>query len=225
MSFTVCGSNKRHERAERQRRPRRDRTVERAARRDDGEHRGAPQRRRRRADGRDVGSRDAERRPSRPGTRHAERLEHEQHGSGDDRDVQAGNREDVNEAGRGKAIARVRRDRAHVGDEQCADQRRVGSEERVDARARAEPPCLQARTPRSPAARRRRTAPPSGRRASRTRSIRCDTQRSSRIRTSCATNAPVAAISAHAAGGTNAAPRERRGGRAGRRTGQATRRR
>ena len=62
---------------------------------------------------------------------------------GDDPDVQAGNRENVRQPGRGKSVAQFRRQLAPIGDEQRADERRVVPKGTIDRPARRRSPSPQ----------------------------------------------------------------------------------
>ena len=136
-SSTVRGTTSGAARAEREDRPRRRRPLaqpaRRAARRASRRRarpeaaRRSPRRRR----GAAASDADARRRARQP-QRGAEQLERER----DDPDVQPRHAEHVHQPRVGVAVALRRVDRAHVRDDERADERRVRREDAIDARAR-----------------------------------------------------------------------------------------
>ena len=100
------------------------------------QHRGGAHRGHRRANHRDVGDDDDDRGNRRALPRYTGELEPERQRDGDEANVEPGNRKDVRESGRGKAIAHFGREIAAVGDEQCAHERSVAAESAIDRAAR-----------------------------------------------------------------------------------------
>ena len=91
-------------------------------------------------------SADGQRRGSLPGD--AGQLEQHAQGDDDDPDVQAGDRQDVREPGRGEGVTDLRRELVLVGDQQCPDERSIGAECAVDRPAgRLAPPTRRRRGP------------------------------------------------------------------------------
>ena len=134
----LCGvERQRNQRADGQRGPRTCRPLqpltERAKRK---HHRGADGRGGS-ANDRDVCHRDGQRQPELQAARSPERAEQQLQGRGDDRHVQARDRQHVDDSRRGKSVAHVRRHGAHIGDQQGAHEGCIATEERVDRTTRA----------------------------------------------------------------------------------------
>ena len=129
------GDDQRSGGSECERRPRRRRSLDEAADGAHAQHDTRSHRGRGKSDHRDVRGRDHERRDARGGGSKPRHAADELHRHRDDRDVQPGDGEHVHDPGHGEAVAHGGIDRALVGDEERAHERRVGAKERVDARA------------------------------------------------------------------------------------------